>query len=203
MEVDKQKYKIWKLPHPMVLHWILNPGLAFNELILGQRIPKVTLIDQTSDAPLMERQSIPCPHCNALNDSRLWSKGNTFGHWFGLVCPECHGKIPCLWNVTSLIILALTFPIWIWIKIFGEAKWLEWEKRRLSEVIISGLPEAANINWLKMGITYGVIMFCIMTLPKILQNKITPDNIVFQAALWLFCGLAFGLVMKLASTNKK
>ncbi len=50
MEFDKEKYKVWKLPHPMLLHWIINPGLAFNELILGQRIPKITLIDKTSDA---------------------------------------------------------------------------------------------------------------------------------------------------------
>ena len=62
MDFDKNKYKVWKLPHPMLIHWILNPGLAFNELILGQRIPKITLIDKTSDAPLMERQYVPCPH---------------------------------------------------------------------------------------------------------------------------------------------
>ncbi|WP_244213081.1 hypothetical protein [Idiomarina ramblicola] len=58
MEFDKDKYKVWRLPHPMLIHWVVNPGVAFNELALGQRIPKITLIDKASDAPLMERQSI-------------------------------------------------------------------------------------------------------------------------------------------------
>ncbi|MBU2185145.1 MAG: hypothetical protein KKE08_19135, partial [Gammaproteobacteria bacterium] len=184
MEFDKEKYKVWKLPHPMLLHWIINPGLAFNELILGQRIPKVTLIDKTSNAPLMERQYVPCPECGALNDGRLWSKDNSFGHWFGYICPECYGRIPCLWNITSLIVLALTFPIWIWLKIFGEAKWLEKEKGRFAKVVSSELPEAKKTNWLKMGITYGILMFCIMVLPKIFQNQLTPSEIAFQAAIW-------------------
>ncbi|PUA29318.1 MAG: hypothetical protein B0W54_01575 [Cellvibrio sp. 79] len=203
MEFDKEKYKVYKLPHPMLLHWIINPGLAFNELILGQRIPKVTLIDKTIDAPLMERQRIPCPECKAIHDARLWSKGNTFGHWFGLVCPECHGKIPCLWNITSLIVLALTFPLWIWLKIFGEAKWYEREKRRFSAVSTSGLPEAKKISWLKMGLSYGVIMFCIMALPQIFQGQLTPVGIAIQAGAWLCGGLAFGLIMKLFLNSKK
>ncbi|WP_020405493.1 hypothetical protein [Hahella ganghwensis] len=203
MEFDKEKYKVWKLPHPMLLHWIINPGLAFNELILGQRIPKVTLIDKTSDAPLMERQYIPCPECSALNDSRLWSKSNSFGHWFGYVCPECHGRIPCLWNITSLIFLALTFPIWIWLKIFGEEKWLEKEKGRFAEVVETELPEAKKTNWLKMGITYGVLMFCIMVLPKIVQNQLTPSAIAIQVAIWLGGGLVFGLAMKLFLGSRK
>lgn len=197
MEFDKEKYTVWKLPHPILLHWIINPGLAFNELILGQRIPKVTLIDKTSDAPLMEKQYIPCPECGALNDGRLWSGNNAFGHWFGYVCPECHGKIPCLWNITSLILLALTFPVWIWLKKFGKEKWLEKEKGRLTEVISSGLPEAKKTNWLKMGISYGVLMFCIMALPKIFQNQLTASDIAIQVAIWLGSGLMFGLAMKL------
>ena len=80
MNFDKDKYKVWQLPHPMVLHWILNPGLTFNELILGQRLPKVMLIDKKGDAPLMERQYVPCS--------------------------ECNGRIPGLWNLTSLVLLA-------------------------------------------------------------------------------------------------
>lgn len=203
MEFDKEKYKVWKLPNPLLLHWIINPGLAFNELVLGQRIPKVTLIDKTSDAPVMERQFIPCPACDALNDARLWSKGNTFGHWFGLICPKCYEKIPCLWNITSLILLAITFPIWIWLKIWGEKKWLEREKRRLSEVSIGGLPEASKINWLKMGAIYGALMFCFMVLPRVFQNQLSPGDIVIHALIWLGAGLVFGISMKFFLSRKK
>jgi hypothetical protein len=203
MEFDKEKYKVWKLPHPMLLHWILNPGIAINELVLGQRIPKVTLIDKTSDAPLMERQSIPCPGCNALNDARLWSKGNTFGHWFGLICPNCHRKIPCLLNITSLLILGLTFPIWIWLKKYGEAKWLEKEKKRFSNVVSSGMPLAKNTSWLKIGISFGVFMFCASVLPKVFQNLLSPSAIAIQAIIWLGVGLVFGVLMKLILSSRK
>ena len=100
MQYDKNRFKIHALPHPLVLHWVLNPMIMFNELLFGQRLPKVTLIDKKSDKPQLERSSyIPCPHCETLNDSRLWAKGNAFEQWFGLVCPSCHEIIPCLWNI--------------------------------------------------------------------------------------------------------
>ena len=40
MEFDKNKYKIYTWKNWMYLHYILNPGLAFNELILGMRLAK-------------------------------------------------------------------------------------------------------------------------------------------------------------------
>ena len=46
MEFDKEKYKVYTWKNWMMLHWILNPGLAINELILGQRVPKVSLEDE-------------------------------------------------------------------------------------------------------------------------------------------------------------
>jgi hypothetical protein len=35
MNYDKKKYKIWDWKSPVILHWIINPGLVINELILG------------------------------------------------------------------------------------------------------------------------------------------------------------------------
>jgi hypothetical protein len=46
MKIDETKYKIWTWKNPLMLHWIINPGLAINELILGQRIPKITLVEK-------------------------------------------------------------------------------------------------------------------------------------------------------------
>ncbi len=210
MEYDKEKYKVWKLPHPLLLHWIINPGLAINELILGQRLPKVMLIDKTSDAPLMERKYAPCPECNAINDGRLWSKGNTFGHWFGLVCPKCGGRIPCLWNITSLALLAITFPLWIWIKIYGEKRWIEIEKTRFiglqSNNLLSQsneLPKASTTSWVKMGAMFGGLMFCIMSLPQIFKNKMSSVDIIIQIAIWAGAGLFFGLMMKFFLGRRK
>ena len=50
-----------------MLHWIINPGLAINELLLGQRVPKTMLIEKDSSKSLQEKTKIPCPHCDMLN----------------------------------------------------------------------------------------------------------------------------------------
>lgn len=202
MNYDTEKYKAWKLPNVMLVHWILNPGLAFNEIILGQRIPKVTLIDKTKDAPLLQRQYIPCPTCGEINDGRLWSKGNSFGHWFGLICPKCGNKIPCLWTLTSIIILALTFPIWFFIKKYFEKSWHDREMSRFKVID----PEAATVkktSWVKMGFNYGLLMFCFMSLPKILKNHLSIQQTALQAAIWLGAGLFFGVTMWFFMGRKK
>ena len=147
MQYDKNRFKIWALPHPFTLLWVLFPALIVNELIFGQRLPKVTLIDKESDKPPEERRYIPCPHCETLNDPRLWAtKGNAFGHWFGLVCPSCHQIIPCLWNIFSLAILAITFPLWYFPVRFFRHRWIEKEKERLAKVLERPLPQATSMH---------------------------------------------------------
>lgn len=94
MDYDQDKYSIQKLPNPLLLHWILNPGLAINQILLGQRVPKILLIDKTSDALLMNRQYVPCPSCGAIHNGMLWGRGNAFGHWIGYICPNCEQKFP-------------------------------------------------------------------------------------------------------------
>ena len=152
MQYDKNRFKIRALPDPFVLHWVLNPVIMFNELIFGQRLPKVTLIDKKNDKPLLERSYIPCPHCETLNDSRLWAKGNAFDHWFGFVCPSCHEIIPCLWNIFSLAILAITFPLWYFPARFFRRRWFEKEKERLAKVLERPLIQAKSINWLLIDV---------------------------------------------------
>ena len=155
MQYDKNRFKVWSLPHPLVLHWVLNPVIMFNELILGQRLPKVALVDKESDKP--RTTYIPCPHCETLNDSRLWA--NAFGNWFGFVCPSCHEIIPCLWNIFSLAILAITFPLWYFPARFFRRRWLEKEKERLTKVLERPLIEAKSINWLLSAFSWSVFMW--------------------------------------------
>ena len=81
--------KHWQFPDWMLVHWVLNPGLAFNELVLGQKVPKLTLVCQACQLPRAERMYIPCPGCNAIHDARIWDKKNAFGNWLGLICPTC------------------------------------------------------------------------------------------------------------------
>lgn len=204
MDIDHNKYKVWKLPNLLLVHWILNPGLAFNELVLGQRMPKVTLIDKTSDAPLMENQYIPCPHCGTIHNGLIWSKKNAFGNWFGIMCPTCHKTIPCLWNITSLIVLAITFPIWGWFKTPLEQRWIARKKQQLSDMeqAKEPLPDAKSTSWLGMGFFYGFFMFCVMALPDILAEDVTNGFIAKQVVIWSIAGLLFGGVMKLALGRK-
>jgi hypothetical protein len=104
--------KVRKLPNPAMLFWVLNPGLAFNELVLGQRIAKAQLFCNDCAGSLVKRNYVHCPHCNAMIHGQSWSGEYAFGNWLGLVCPHCGKRIPCLWNFTSLLILALTCPFW-------------------------------------------------------------------------------------------
>ncbi|MYB96082.1 hypothetical protein F4054_18280 [Candidatus Poribacteria bacterium] len=61
MQYDENRFEIWALPHPLILFYIVFPGAIVSELIFGQRLPKVMLIDKESDKPWMERTYIPCP----------------------------------------------------------------------------------------------------------------------------------------------
>ena len=171
MRYDKNRFKIQALPHPLSLLWVLFPAFMFNELILGQRLPKVTLIEKKSDKPLEERCYIPCPHCEMLNDRRLWAtKGNAFGQWFGLVCPNCHQIIPCLWNIFSLAILTVTFPLWYFPVRFFRHRWIENEKERLADGLERPLLQATSIHSLRIGIVSGVSAWVMWVIFEIVRN---------------------------------
>ena len=205
MQYDKNRFKIYALPHPSVLFWVLNPVLIINELILGQRIPKVTLIDKKSDKPLLERSYTPCPHCETLNDNWLWAKAGAFGNWFGYVCPSCHQIIPCLWNIFSLVILAITFPLWYLPVRFFRQRWLEKEKRRLADVLERPLIQAKNINWLLIGAFYSGFMW--LTFPlvqKLLVGREWDLRMMFvvELPIWLVAGFVYGLWMRFSMNSK-
>ena len=208
MQYDKNRFKIWALPHPLILFWVLFPGPTFNELILGQRLPKVMLIDKKSDKPLLERSYIPCPHCETLNDGRLWAKWNAFGHWFGFVCPSCYQVIPCLWNIFSLAILAITYPLWYFPARFFRRRWLEKEKERLAKSLERPLIHAKSVNWLFRGTFYfGGLMWVILgVIPQIwnVLNGKEWDLIMMFIALpiWLGTGFAWGLCMRFWMNRK-
>ena len=198
-EYDRNKYKVLALPHPLLLHWIIHPGLAFNELILGQRIPKVTLIDKTLDKPLMERSFIPCPSCGALHDGHFWAKKNAFRHWLGYVCPSCGEIIPCLWNLTSLLILAVTSPLWFFPVKYWKANWIEFEKSRYQNIEKEYTPHEKT-SWVKMGFLYGGLMWLILGLAPQVYNFIVWksfdwDFLLFTAVLWTIAGFFFAAIM--------
>ena len=201
MQYDKNRFKVWGSPHPFILFWVLFPPLIINELIFGQRQPKVWLVDKKSDKPLIERCYIPCPHCETLNDARLWAKWNALGHWFGFVCPSCHQVIPCLWNIFSLVVLAITFPLWYFPARFFRRRWLEIEKERLARTLERPLIQAKSINWLFRGVFFwGVPIWLISeVIPQVwgvLNGEKWDWMMMFVSLLiWMVGGFAWGLWM--------
>lgn len=208
MQYDKNRFEIWALPHPLILFYIVFPGAIVNELIFGQRLPKVMLIDKESDKPWMERTYVPCPHCETLNDGRLWTKWNSFGHWFGYVCPSCYQTIPCLWNIFSLAVLAMTYPLWYFPARFFRQKWLELEKQRLANILKRPLIQAKSINWLLRGVFYlgGFMWLVLEVLPQVwgVMNGEEWDLLMMFIALpiWLTTGFAWGLFMRFWMNRK-
>ena len=207
MQYDKNRFKVQALPHPFVLFWVLFPGTMFYELISGLRRPKVVLVDKESDKPPLECSYIPCPHCETLNDRRLWGKG--FGHWFGFVCPSCHQIIPCLWNIFSLVILAITFPLWYFPAQFFRQRWLEKEKKRLANLLERPLIQAKSINspliflasaFASSGFTWVVwVVFEVLRNGREWDLKTMLESLPFSIVV----GFAIGLFISWAEKDKE
>jgi hypothetical protein len=204
MNFDRTKYKVLTWKNVLKLHWIINPGLFINELILGQRIPKISLIERNRNKTLAERSFVPCPHCSTIHSALKWTPQNktAFKNWFGLYCDHCGKTIPCLRNLTSLLILVITFPIWIWFRKRWKQKWLVFQKDRFSKTLDLTTP---GYNWVSEGLSFGIFMFIIMELvldPLIDGNGYHLPRLGFGLALWILGGLAYGFVMKRFMTRQ-
>ena len=101
-------------PNSFVLwHWRLNPGLAINETLLGQRVPADTWTCETCDVEVPHRTWLHCPSCDTFHNNMLWARGNAFGHWLGLRCPDCGARIPSARNLLAMLIELLGAPLWL------------------------------------------------------------------------------------------
>jgi len=207
MPYDPSKYKIQTWRHPVKLHWILNPVLAINELVLGQRIPKVTLIEKDAPGNLQKRTKIPCPHCGTIHASLKWSaRNNAYKNWFGLYCDHCGGTIPCLSNWVSLVVLGLAFPIWYWVKDKWRKDWLERQPERYQNLDLENIPSPyEGYGWVTMGLRWALFMYIFTT---VMYQVIDGDEISFEkllkrAVIWLIGGLIYGYIMRLSYAQKK
>lgn len=201
MDFDTKKYKVYTWKNWMMLHWIINPGLAINELIIGQRVPKIILEDKSVKKPRIERTYYPCPHCKTMHDSRIWSTENptAYKNWFGLYCRDCGNVIPCLMNVFSFLILALSFPIWGWFRKRMREKWLKQQATRYENLSIKTDSHSFDSkNWISTGLSFGILMFISINLvyPLLTSSPIILNQLAFMLILWLIVGLAFGYSLK-------
>lgn len=207
MEINTNKYRIYNWKHWMVVHWMLNPGLVINELVLGQRVPKIMLEDKTSPLPRHERSYVPCPHCETIHDARTWStqNGTGFKNWFGLYCPACGNVIPCLMNFTTFIVLAITYPLWGWFRKSLKQRWLAKQPERFKNIDVKKVynPFAKKV-WMGAGIAFGVIMYFVnvLFLPFLWDEQITWTKALVGLPIWMGAGLLWGYWMK-AFSNKR
>lgn len=201
MKYDQGKYKIWSWKSPVILHWILNPGLVINELILGQTIPKVMLIEREGNKPFFQRSLVPCPHCGTLHNGLKWSSQNktAFKNWFGYFCDNCNEIIPVQRNLTSILILTITYPIWGWFRKTLKQNWLAKQPNRF-KVLILEIPAKKNStkSWLKSGLFFGLFMYVTMILifPLIKGEEITQRSLLVGFPFWIIGGLGWGYIMK-------
>jgi len=207
MEYDKTKYKIWNWKSPIILHWIINPGVVVSDLFLGQTMPKVILIERFGNKPFYKRSIIPCPHCGELHPGVKYSAQNktALKNWYGCYCDKCSEIIPVQRNLTSLLILIVTFPLWGWFRKTLKQSWLDKQPERYKNLNLE-VDDTKNItkNWLKAGLLWGLFMYIGMTFifPLIEQEQITQKSMLRGIPIWLIGGLIMGYTNKIWLNRK-
>lgn len=200
MEYDQVNYQIQDWKNPRSLYWILNPVVAIRELVFGQRVPKIMLIERHSSESFQERTKIPCPHCGTLHSGLKWSLNNNASkNWFGLFCDHCGRTIPCLTNLTSYLFLVLTFPIWVWFIDQWKAKWLQQQPARYENLDLHTIPNPyAGMGWIRVGLQWGFFMFLFMSMLHRMIDRpaFQLRQLAVDAVVWTVAGLLFGLFMK-------
>ncbi len=199
--------KLQTLPHLVLIHWLLNPGLVINEILLGQRIPRTSYTCIKCDRDLVLRQYYQCSQCGAFLSATLWARGNALGHWFGLFCPDCGGRIPTLLNVFSCIAVGITVPAWWPLWRLVRRRWIRWERKRAIHQRCSGRSARLPIRrWALWGmLAWGVPMWLAMNLllPTLSNTRaIDLTEMLIGVAFWLGGGALFGVAMKSFLTRR-
>ena len=147
-----------------MIFWILSPGQAVNELLLGQRVAAQYYECLYCDLPRIRRTYSHCRNCAYTFIPGVAKKSDGFGHWFGLFCPNCEAEIPTLQNLTAWLLIWLTFPLWFFpVRRYGPA----WRAREIARQKLGYLPVGdprlmKPINYWLMGVGFGGFIFIFM-----------------------------------------
>ena len=187
--IDTSKYKVWTMKHIYMLHWMINPAVAINELLLGQRVPRILFVEKDSKKRLPEKSFIPCPHCHTIHSSMKWTPQNktAFGNWFGLYCDHCEKTIPCARNITAVAIEVITFPVWGWFRKSWRNKWLMKQKEKFSKPQVLAMPEYV---WWKTGIEIGVGVYLLGIIWNLIEygKFYNEESLLYSIIIGSICG---------------
>lgn len=109
-------------------------------------------------------------------------------------------------NLTSYILLGITFPIWYWFKDKWKNNWLKKQPDRYKNLNLENAPNPFEGNgWVRQGLYWGAIMYVIVTL---MFSLIDGEGITLRKALigipsWTIGGLVFGFTLKLINGKNK
>ena len=126
------------------------------------------------------------------------------GIGLAFVCPSCHQVIPCLWNIFSLAILAITFPLWYFPARFFRRRWLEIEKKRLAKVLERPLIQVKFIHWLLIGVFgWGGLSWVLFEGWQVLDGgEWDLKTMLGSLPIWMVGGFVWGLWMHFLMDRK-
>lgn len=198
MEFDSNKYKVSTWKSPEGLFWLLYPFTFLLELGLGQRRPGLSLVDKRLPGPQSDRTIVPCPHCRKLHDARTWSLsfGTGFKNWFGLYCNHCGKVIPCILSLSSVLILALTFPVWAWFRKPLRTYWLTAQPARFENLPQKYRDPFGEGRWIWSGLVFGAFFFLFYGLLKPLTDgeALSWAGMLTSVPIAVCCGLGLSFL---------
>jgi hypothetical protein len=103
----------WGRSHPVMIHWRLNPGLAINEVLLGQRVGPTWFCSTCKPETLpnvpmpMKKSFLRCGECRVFISSKEWIGPKAFENYDGLICPQCGGQVEVVRNCLGRLIDSL------------------------------------------------------------------------------------------------
>jgi hypothetical protein len=141
-----------------------------------------------------------------LHPGYKWSTtNNAFKNWFGLYCDNCGKTIPCLLNLTSFLLLLITFPLWIWFIRKWKQFWLEQQPKRYNNLKTDDLADRlAGYGWIKSGLKFGGFLYVLNIVVKLIfEESINLTGLLIAIPIHLSGGLLFGYIMKIINQGNK
>ena len=105
-----------------------------------------------------------------------------------------------------MLLLGLTFPIWIGFKDKWKKDWLQKQPDRYKNLDLENVSNPfEGYGWVIQGLFWGLLMYVFKTLmlPLINGEAMTLRKALIGIPVWTIGGLGFGYIMKLINGKGK